>query len=302
MMRPRSGARAVSLLVLASSALGACQPMPHPFETFDKADNPLLELKEGKGVTVLPMAGVPAAFGERLSAALAGALRDAEIPAAVDIGNRGSFVVTGHAQPVSNAAGESELAFEWDVSDAAGQALGRIVLRQRVPVSALDTQGSGPAPAVLADLATRSAAKIVPLVRDDMPAAAPTAIAVGAIDGAPGDGAASLKRALEFVLKQSDIPTAGPDRANALTLTGTVEMGQPAEGRQTVAIRWVLRLPDGSAVGDVRQQNAVPAGSLDRTWGNTALLVAEAAYDGIIALYEKVPTILATGAAAGRKS
>jgi hypothetical protein len=45
--------------------------------------------------------------------------------------------------------------------------------------------------------------------------------------------------------------------------------------------------PDGSEIGDVRQQNAVPAGSLDRAWGDTALLVAEAAYDGIIALYEK---------------
>jgi hypothetical protein len=60
-----------------------------------------------------------------------------------------------------------------------------------------------------------------------------------------------------------------------------------------VAIRWVLLLPDGREIGNVRQQNAVPAGSLDRNWGETALLVAEAAYDGIVALYQKVPDVIA---------
>ncbi|MBI3517215.1 MAG: hypothetical protein HY060_24540 [Proteobacteria bacterium] len=276
---------------LLAAWLAACQPMPHPFETEDKGNNPLLALREGVGVAVMPVSGLPSAFGERLSEALAGALRDAEIPAAVQVGNRGSFVVTGRAQADRR---EQQLEIAWEVDTAAGARIGTIALRQHFPIATFDADGPGPTPGQLAALAKRSAAQLVPLVRSDMPeAVAPTAIALGRIDGAPGDGAASLKRALEFVLRQSDIPVAGADRANALTLTGSVEMGRPTGGRQTVAIRWVLLLPDGSQIGDVRQENAVPAGILDQTWGNTALLVAEAAYDGIIALYEKVPDLRA---------
>lgn len=278
-------------------ALAGCQPMPHPFETATKRYNPLLDLKEGKGVTVLPVVGVPPAFGERLSEALAGALRDAEIPAAVDVGNRGSFVVTGDVKRRADApgdpVGDPVIEIEWDVADAAGKGLGTITLHERVPASALDPHGVGPPPGQLAALAKRSVAKVLPLVRDDMPSEAPRTIAIGSIDGAPGDGAISLKRAVEFVLRQSDIPVASADQTNALTLLGSVEMGRPADGRQTVAIRWVLLMPDGREIGDVRQQNAVPAGSLDHVWGETALLVAEAAYDGIVALYEKVPEVVA---------
>ncbi len=290
---PAGPARAKTALAFgAALLLAACQPMPHPFETASKGRNPLLELKEPRGVTVLPVSGVPPAFAERLSAALAGALRDAEIPAAVDVGNRGSFVVTGRARAVSDDD-PGALEIKWDVVDAAGKALDSVVVHTRVPAAALAADSVGPPPAQLAELAQRTVARVVAVVRDEMPAAAPTAVALGTIDGAPGDGAISLKRALEFVLRQSDIPVAGADHADALTLRGTVEMGRPADGRQKVAIRWVLLMPDGSEIGAVRQENAVPAGSLDRTWGTTALLVAEAAYDGIVALYEKVPAVLA---------
>jgi hypothetical protein len=287
------GSLARPIVIGAALLLASCQPMPHPFETPDKGYNPLLDLKEPRGVTVLPVTGVPPTFGERLSAALAGALRDAEIPAAVEVGNRGSFVVTGKAGRIAADPREAELEIEWTVTDPSGKRLDSFLLRTRVPTGALEEDSAGPAPSQLTELAGRGAAKIVAVVRDDMPTAAPTAIALGTIDGAPGDGATSLKRALEFVLRQSDIPVAGSDRANALTLIGSVELGRPADGRQKVAIRWVLLLPDGSEIGAVRQENAVPAGSLDRTWGTTALLVAEAAYDGIVALYEKVPAILA---------
>jgi hypothetical protein len=264
-------------------ALAGCQPLPHPFETEEKGFNPLLQLKDGVGVTVLPATGVPSALGRQLAEALAAAFRDAEVPAAVEDGNRGSFVVTG--------AGRlgPELEIEWDLAAPSGELLGNVVQRERLAA------GSGEPtlpPDRLAAMARAGVAKLVPLVRDDTAAVLPNAIQVGTIDGAPGDGAASLRRAVEFVLRQSDIPVASADHPHPLTLVATVDLGRAAEGRQRIAIRWVLLMPDGSEVGDVRQENAVPAGSLDRNWGPTALLVAEAAYDGIIALYEKVPTIV----------
>jgi hypothetical protein len=276
--------------LLMGIAVAACQPLNHPFETEQKGVNPLLQLRDGLGVTVLPVTGVPPAYSQRLSAAVAGALRDAEIPAAVAEGNRGSTVVSGTVRAARAAGPAQDLEIEWDVAAPSGRLLGSLTQREQIRLPSA-TAGEGPAPGELAAIAKRGAALIAPLVRDDMPAEQkPAAILVGSIDGAPGDGAASLKRALEFVLRQSAIPVAGADHDGpTLTLVGAIEMGRPAEGQQKVAIRWVMLLPDGREIGDVRQENAVPAGSLDRTWGNTALLVAEAAYDGIVTLYEKAP-------------
>ena len=282
----------MALTALLGASLAACQPLNHPFETERKDFNPLLELREGLGVTVMPVAGLPPGFGQRLGEALAGALRDAEIPAAVETGNRGSAVVMGSVKTLASNRLEQVIEIEWDVAAPSGRLLGSFTQRERIGWATGDVTANGPAPGQLAAVAKRGAALIAPLVRDDMPAEhKPTAILVGTIDGAPGDGATSLKRALEFVFRQSDVPVAGPvagpDHDNALTVVGSIEMGRPADGQQMVAIRWVMMQPDGSEIGDVRQQNAVPAGSLDRAWGDTALLVAEAAYDGIIALYEK---------------
>jgi hypothetical protein len=282
------------LAALVGAGLLGCQPLNHPFETAQKDINPLLQLRDGLGVTVMPVAGVPPEYGQRLSEALAGALRDAEIPAAVATGNRGSVVVTGAVKTSAVDGPQQELEITWLVTAPSGQLLGRLTQHERVTLRADEAATRGPVPGQLAAIAKRSVALVAPLVRDDMPAEQkPTAILVGTIDGAPGDGAASLKRALEFVLRQSDIPVAGADPGDALTLVGTIEMGRPADGLQKVAIRWVMKLPDGRELGDVRQENAVPAGSLDRAWGNTALLVAEAAYAGIVALYEKAPAVVA---------
>ncbi len=95
------------------------------------------------------------------------------------------------------------------------------------------------------------------------------------------------------MLRESGIPLARADQDNSVSLVAAVEVGRPRNGFQHVAIRWVLLLPDGTELGDVEQANDVPAGSLDRAWGKTALLIAEAAYDGIVALYEKAPDVLA---------
>lgn len=286
--------RRLAAALLAMLGLVACQPVPHPFETEQKGVNPLLQLKDVVGVTVLPVTGVGPALSRQLAEAMAAALRESEIPAAVGDGNRASFVLSGAARTGPPGGPDRLLEVEWDLASADGALLGHIEQRERMPILDGPEAGAAPAPTPrVLGLARVAVAKLALLMRDEAPASKmPTAIHVGAIDGAPGDGAGSLRRAVEFVLRQSDIPVAGADHPNALTLVAAIEMGRPQDGRQRIAIRWVLLLPDGREVGDVRQENAVPAGSLDRNWGPTALLVAEAAYDGIVALYEKVPAII----------
>ena len=53
------------------------------------------------------------------------------------------------------------------------------------------------------------------------------------------------------------------------------------ESLVTVSLSWVVKSPTGKVLGDVKQANDVPAGSLDEGWGGAATAVAEAAASGI---------------------
>ena len=62
--------------------------------------------------------------------------------------------------------------------------------------------------------------------------------------------------------------------------------GEGAE--QSVSVRWEVTSPDGKRLGDVKQANRVPAGALDRGWGEAAFAVAEAAAMGIFDIVKRV--------------
>ena len=57
---------------------------------------------------------------------------------------------------------------------------------------------------------------------------------------------------------------------------------------QQVQLAWAVMLPTGKVLGTVRQQNDVPAGSLNQGWGKTAGFAAEAAAEGIFNLVQEV--------------
>jgi hypothetical protein len=66
-----------------------------------------------------------------------------------------------------------------------------------------------------------------------------------------------------------------------------VTVTPPVSGKQKVSIAWTLRRADGDQIGEVKQENAVTAGSLDKVWGLTAYDAANAAAAGITALIDQ---------------
>ena len=70
-----SGSRSGHLAILALAGLvAACQPLPHPFED-DRPPAALLKVRDVAGVSIAPIAGKPAAFAEKLGAAVARSAR-----------------------------------------------------------------------------------------------------------------------------------------------------------------------------------------------------------------------------------
>jgi hypothetical protein len=114
-----------------------------------------------------------------------------------------------------------------------------------------------------------------------------TAVAVVAVKGAAGKGNDELTRAMRQTLTKAGWMVLNAPAKNALTISGVVSMAPASGAKQTVGLQWEVQTPDGKVLGNVRQSNDVPAGSLDGAWGESAGFATEAAATGIYELINK---------------
>ncbi|MDE2385527.1 MAG: hypothetical protein KGO53_13005 [Alphaproteobacteria bacterium] len=125
----------------------------------------------------------------------------------------------------------------------------------------------------------------------EKPAAAPKgkpvtikAVAVLAVTGASAQGDAELTAAMRAVLKKAGWPVLAAPRKDALNIQGKVVLDAAQGASQMVHVTWVVTSPSAKVLGNVAQNNAVPAHSLDGSWGPSAGYAAEAAAEGIFKL------------------
>lgn len=112
------------------------------------------------------------------------------------------------------------------------------------------------------------------------------------VTGAPGDGNAALASALSRELSRQGMPLDG--QSKPYRVEGQVTVGTLKDGKQPIQIDWRVKDGKGAAVGTVTQKNAIPPGSLDGAWGQTAEAAAAAAAQGIIKLLPQQAAAKAT--------
>lgn len=287
MVRPVLAALAAGIL------LAACGQLPRPFQPEDKSGNALLNLRDGAGIVVQPIAGAPTAGGQILAEALVARLRDRDIPAGTENGNLGSRHLMGRAAVRPLPGGREEILLYWEMREPDGGRTGILTQRREQAAGAW----AAGAPALLETLAEALAPEVAALVQDPALASSPRVkaaaipgfpgarLVVLQIPGAPGDAAHSLPSALEAALQAAKLPVAERIGDNDLLILGDVAVGPKDGGLQTVAIRWSLvSARDDRELGEIAQQNVVPAGSLDGPWGPVADEVARAAASGLLDL------------------
>lgn len=111
------------------------------------------------------------------------------------------------------------------------------------------------------------------------------AIYVDQVTGAPGDGNAALRTALQLSLGDSGIEVGAYQKPCTLSVNGQVDV-TPSGGKDAVSIIWTVLAPDGSSPGKITQQNSVPTGSLDEDWGVNAEYAAKGAISGLLDVIE----------------
>ncbi len=274
--------RAVAHLML----LAACQPLPHPFAgDVPPPDSPIWKLRDSASVSIAPVTGMPRATAEKLGPALANALQEHEIAASDKTAGLSSYEVAGRIQEMPPIAGKAALVALWELRDPSGRLVGERV--ERIEAAAGDWQSGKDD--VVARLAAASASQLAGLLQDEPPTevggGGRTRLRIAEVTGAPGDGDHALASAITTLLQRQDVAVVLNSQAKAdLVLDAAVTVAVAKAGKQHVKIVWRVRQKDGGEIGTVEQENDVPAGLLDGSWGDVAYMVAVSAQDGIMAL------------------
>ncbi len=109
-------------------------------------------------------------------------------------------------------------------------------------------------------------------------------VAILAVTGGKG---AELTNAMRKAIAGAGWPVVQSKSKNALTIRGSLKIADPIGDVQKVSLVWLVETPDGKSLGDIKQTNDVPAGSLDAGWGQNADYAAQAAAEGIFKLIQK---------------
>lgn len=274
----------IAVLVLS---LGACGPLPRPFQHEKGQNSDLLTLKDGTGIVVLQpeseLVPDPAAWAE----AMAEALRARDIPASTNHANAGSRYLYSHiTEEVAGKDGES-VSVLWDLYGADGQLAG-----SHAQDTKLSSEAFKRSPEIAIERSIEAAADKLaafagtpPPPTRSIPGFPDAKIHVPPFGDVPGDAATSLRNAIVAELTSSKLPVTGKPTAEDLILLCDISLGPDEDGKQKATIYWRLRsLADDVELGVIDQSNYVPTGSLDGVWGPTASDIARGAREGILDL------------------
>lgn len=272
------------LLLLGLAALSACGDFPQPFRNRPggDADRLAIPLALRLAIPPPPAALLTDAAAQQLSERLATALQARDVPA---------------------VATDSPWPLDWLIEIVAEGSGATVQPRFRLLDADRRLQGATeaaplplarwaePTPALLDQVAEQAAPKLATLLagveaarKNSDPktlASGPPRIRLGGVTGAPGDGGTSLPARMREMLANQGFVVQDSAEGAIYGLNAKVVVVPIAGAKQRVEIVWIVSRRDGEELGRIAQLNELPAGRLDRPWGDIAYVVAEEAADGV---------------------
>lgn len=271
-----------ALLFATLLLLSGCGGLPQPFFGNPGRDGALLTAPPPARLAVPPPAqSLLTDSGSQLWAqATAIALADTALPASYGPTHKGDWSLV-----LSAAMRGQDVIPSYEVLDASGTSQGT---SQGPPIAAsawsaadapiLQTAAAQAAPGIDSLLTRIQAARLHadPTSLQNRPAR----VYVGAITGAPGDGDRSLGAQIRLKLANYGITVQDTATGADYRLRCEVQTAPGSGGQLKVELQWIVDDSRGER-GRVVQLNEVPGGTLDRYWGDVAVVAADQAAGGI---------------------
>ena len=268
---------------LLCGLLSACGDLPEPFignpgataRRLAQPLAPLLAVPPGSD-TLLPDAA-----NRELAKQIAAALQASEVPALVRAPEKTDWRLVTRAErdgdavrplfSVQNPQGKEEGSAEGELVPLQAWANADPALMQQVAAEAAPRIG-----AVLTSIrVARDKADPNSLYNR------PAKVMVASVTGAPGDGDQSLTQQMRARLAVlGPVVLTTPAGADFL-VQGDVKVVPIPNHQERVEIQWSVKTASGDERGRVVQLNEIPAGTLDRYWGDVAVVVATEASNGV---------------------
>jgi hypothetical protein len=271
-----------ALLFATLFFLSSCGGLPQPFFGNPGRDGALLTAPPPARLAVpAPAQSLLTDSGSQLWAqATATALADTALPASYGPARKGDWSLL-----LSAAMQGQDVIPSYEVLDASGTSQGT---SQGAPIAAsawsaadapiLKTAAAQAAPGIDALLTRIQAARLHadPTSLQNRPAR----VYVAGITGAPGDGDRSLGAQIRLKLANYGITVQDTATGADYRLRCEVRTAPGSGGQLKVELQWVVDDSRGER-GRVVQLNEVPGGTLDRYWGDVAVVAADQAAGGI---------------------
>ena len=272
------------LASLALLALAACGDLPQPFRGNPGGMAGRLAVPPPYRLVVPPpeAAMLTTTESEAFAKAVAEALLKREVPAVadaplpldwrlkIDMRLEGNRVVPRYAlfdpdgAPQGVAEGSAIPARDW-----------------ARPNAALFAEVANDASRRAADLLLRAEAARKSTNPAALAAAGPPRLYLLPVRGAPGDGNQSLTARMRDSLGDYGILAQDVADGAGFAADGRVNVVPTRPRMQRVEILWIISRRDGQELGRVLQMNEIPAGHLDRHWGDIAFAAAAEAAGGV---------------------
>ncbi len=269
--------------LLALLLLAGCGDLPQPFLGRPGATAQRLAQPPPSRLSIPSPTGalLPDAAAASLAQQVADALQTEDVPAVASrAARRGDWILVVAAELHGN-----EVIPSFTVQNPAGETQG---VSDGAPIPAAAWAGGDPT--VLRATARQAAPGIASLLgRIDAAARQsdpnslqnrPARIWFTGVTGAPGDGGTSLATQMRTKLTGLNLVIQDTAKDADFQLTGQVETAPGANGTQRIEVQWILTDARGER-GRILQLNEVPRGSLDRYWGDVAVVVAAEASVGV---------------------
>ncbi len=276
------------------AVLAACQPLPRPFQPDRKlpTGDQLAALGPRSGIVVVAPTGARAEVAARLPGLVAAALRAQEVPATALASPVRRYALRPHVSTRLSRAGRTDVAVHWTLRDPGGAIFAAWDQRLTADAGAWRQADQS----LLESLADSAAAKLAALIGPDIIAppplrAQPLVLAIGPVEGAPGDGNRALTQALLGTFRLRGFDAREAREPGSFLVTARVVV-RPGPGGERVDIVWSVTGPAGRDLGTVRQSNVVPAGTLDGAWTDVAFAIAEGAADGVLEALQRADAAL----------